>query len=134
MLSSVLSQGTPAKTTEKTRGLGFRRDRCVFDTDAHSATRYRRRQAERDRGGSFQSGDWLHVQEQTVDRHDVTPVQRFGSLRGQRDATAWNTLADAFQTARERAQQLDQRHAGNNSPARSNSDVWRLVDQLRDGT
>ena len=46
------------------------------------------------------------------------------------------TLADAFQTARERAQQLDQRHAGNNSPARSNpsTDVWRLVDQLRDGT
>ena len=51
-------------------------------------------------------------------------------------STEGNTLVDAFQTAKDRAQQLDQRHAGNNIPVRSNpsTDVWRLVDHLRAGT
>ena len=80
----------------------------------------------------------LHAREQTayIDRHDV---QRLSNELGLSDgkgiaATARNTLVDVFQTAKERARHLDQRHAGNNSPARSNpsTDVWRLVDQLRD--
>lgn len=44
-------------------------------------------------------------------------------------------LVDAVETAKQRAIALDQRHAGNGSPARSNpsTDVWRLVDRLRTG-
>ena len=49
--------------------------------------------------------------------------------------TAWNTLVEAFETARQRARALDECHAGNGSPPRSNpsTDVWRLVDRLRTG-
>ena len=82
----------------------------------------------------------LHVREQTayIGRHDI---QRLSNELGLSEgkgiaATARNTLVDAFPIAKERAQALDQRHADNDSPARSNpsTDVWRLVDQLRDGT
>ena len=119
---------------------------CVFDTDVHENLPHAIEDARQSgievavSNPCFELWLVLHVREQTayIDRHDV---QRLSNGLGLSDgkgiaATAWNTLADAFQTAKERAQQLDQRHAGNNSPARSNpsTDVWRLVDQLRDGT
>ena len=48
--------------------------------------------------------------------------------------SAWGMLVEAFETAKQRAQTLDARHAGNDSPPRSNpsTDVWRLVDRLTD--
>ena len=82
----------------------------------------------------------LHLREQTayIDRHDVQRLSNeLGLSDGKRIAdTARNTLVEAFATAKGRAEALDQRHADNDSPARSNpsTDVWRLVDQLRDGT
>ena len=47
--------------------------------------------------------------------------------------TAWNSLFDEFATARRRAKALDERHAGNGSPPRSNpsTDIWRIVDRIR---
>jgi hypothetical protein len=48
--------------------------------------------------------------------------------------SALNTLADAYDEARRRAIKLDDKHAGDRSPPRSNpsSEVWRLID-LRGG-
>lgn len=45
---------------------------------------------------------------------------------------AWRTLVEAFETAKQRARTLDERHAGNGSPPRSNpsTDLWRLVERL----
>ena len=82
----------------------------------------------------------LHVREQTahIDRHHVQRLSnKLGLSDGKKIAdTALNTLVQAFPTAKEHAQALDRRHAGNGSPARSNpsTDVWRVVDQLRDRT
>ena len=79
----------------------------------------------------------LHAREQTahIDRHDV---QRLASTLGLADDkripdTAWDALIEGFETARQRARALDERHAGNGSPLRENpsTDVWRLVDRLR---
>ena len=119
---------------------------CVFDTDAHENLPHAIEDARQSRiavavsNPCFELWLVLHVREQTayIDRYDVQGLSNDLGLSDGKGiaATAWNTLADAFQTAKERAQQLDQRHAGNNSPPRSNpsTDVWRLVDQLRDGT
>ena len=118
---------------------------CVFDTDEHENLPHAI-EAARQSGiqvavsnPCFELWLVLHAQEQTafIDRRDV---QRLSNELGLTDgkaiaATGKNTLVDAFQTAKERAQHLDERHAGNNSPARSNpsTDVWQLVDKLRDG-
>ena len=46
---------------------------------------------------------------------------------------AWESLEDGYEAAKRRAQSLDQMHAGNGSPPRSNpsTGVWRLVDEIR---
>lgn len=118
---------------------------CVFDKDAHPNLA----QAINEAGQSgievvvsnpcFELWLVLHVRNQTghTDRH---AVQRMANeLRvadGKRipDA-AWGTLVEGFETARHRARALDERHAGNGSPPRENpsTDVWRLVDRLRNG-
>ena len=119
---------------------------CVFDTDEHENLPH----AVEDAGQNgidvavsnpcFELWLVLHAQEQTapIDRHGVQRLSNeLGLSDGKRIAdTARNTLVEAFETAKDRAQALDQRHAGNDSPPRSNpsTDVWRLVDQLRDGT
>ena len=81
----------------------------------------------------------LHAREQTawIDRHDV---QRLASTLGLADGksipdNARQALVEGFETARQRARTLDERHAGNGSPPRENpsTDVWRLVDRLRNG-
>ena len=79
----------------------------------------------------------LHVEDQTayINRRNVQ--RRANELqltfgKGIPD-NAWSTLFDEFATARQRAKALDQRHAGNGSPPRSNpsTDIWRLVDRIR---
>ena len=82
----------------------------------------------------------LHAQDRTahIHRHDVQRLSKeLGLTDGKKIAgAAWETLVEAFETARQRAQALDERHAGNGSPPRSNpsTDVWRLVDRLESGT
>ena len=79
----------------------------------------------------------LHVDDQTayIDRRNIQ--RRANELQltsGKRiPDSAWNKLFDEFETARHRARALDQRHAGNGSPPRSNpsTDIWRLVDRIR---
>ena len=116
---------------------------CVFDTDQHANLP----QAINEAGQSdievavsnpcFELWLVLHAREQTahIDRHDV---QRLASTLGLADDkripdTAWDALIEGFETARQRARALDERHAGNGSPLRENpsTDVWRLVDRLR---
>ncbi len=81
----------------------------------------------------------LHGQDQTADihRHDVQRLSRQLQLTRGKEIleTALSELIEAFETAKQRAQGLDERHAGNGSPTRSNpsTDVWRLVDRLRNG-
>ena len=118
---------------------------CVFDTDEHENLPHAvedARQSGIDVAVSnpcFELWLVLHAQERTasIDRHSVQRLSNeLGLSDGKRIAdTARNTFVEAFETAKVRAQALDQRHAGNDSPPRSNpsTDVWRLVDQLRDG-
>ena len=118
---------------------------CVFDTDEHENLAQAvedARQSGIDVAVSnpcFELWLVLHAEERTapIDRH---AVQHRSTELGLSDgkniaATARNTLVEAFETAKDRARALDQRHAGNDSPPRSNpsTDVWRLVDHLRDG-
>ena len=119
---------------------------CVFDTDNH--VHLSQAIAEARQGGikvavsnpCFELWLVLHVQDQTayIHRHAVQhEAKRLGLSDGKRIAeAAKNTFIARFQDARQRAQALDQLHAGNNSPGRSNpsTDVWRLVNRLRDGT
>lgn len=116
---------------------------CVFDTDEHVHLR----QAITEAGHSginvavsnpcFELWLVLHVQDQTgyIDRYAVQRLShQLGLSDGKRIAeAAKDTLIAYFQDAKRRAQELDQRHADSNSPARSNpsTDVWRLVDTIR---
>lgn len=81
----------------------------------------------------------LHAREQTayIDRH---VVQRLASELGLADGkripdSVRQALVEGFETARQRARALDERHDGDGRPRRSNpsTDVWQLVDRLRDG-
>ena len=119
---------------------------CVFDTDQHENLPHAMEGARQSgievavSNPCFELWFVLHLREQTayIDRRNV---QRLSNELGLSDGkritdTARNTFVEAFPTAKERAQALDRRHAGNDSPARSNpsTDVWRLMDQLRDRT
>lgn len=118
---------------------------CVSDTDEHKKLRDAIQDARQSgvemvvSNPCFELWLVLHVQNQTgyIHRHDVQRLsEKVGLTNGKKIAeTAHHTLIDAFDIAKERAQTLDELHAGNDSPDRSNpsTDVWRLVDQLRDG-
>ena len=133
-------QGQPRRRS----GRDFDQIWCVFDTDQHENLPHAITDARQSgievavSNPCFELWLVLHLREQTayIDRHDVQRLSRdLGLSNGKRiAATASSTLVDSFQAAKERAQALDQRHAGNNSAARSNpsTDVWRLVDQFRD--
>lgn len=118
---------------------------CVFDTDEHENLPRAIEEARQSgvevavSNPCFELWLVLHRRRQTayIDRRDV---QRLSNELGLSDgkaiaAAGRNTLVEAFPIAKERAQELDRRHAGNDSPARENpsTNVWRLVDQLRDG-
>ena len=79
----------------------------------------------------------LHAEDQTAHINRRNVQRRASELqltfgKGIPDS-AWSTLFDEFETARQRAKALDQRHAGNGSPPRSNpsTDIWRFVDRIR---
>ena len=115
---------------------------CVFDTDEHphlSQAVDDARQSEIEVAVSnpcFELWLVLHVRDQTghIHRRDV---QRLSSELGLSDGKkiaekAWTRLVDNFETAKQRAWKLDERHAGGGSPPRSNpsTGMWRLVDRL----
>ena len=119
---------------------------CVSDTDEHKKLRHAIDDARQSgiemvvSNPCFELWLVLHVQKQTgyIHRHDVQKLSdTLGVTDGKKIAeTAENTLIDAFEVAKDRARALDEIHAGNDSRERSNpsTDVWRLIDQFRDGT
>ena len=118
---------------------------CVFDVDQHPNVP----QAVHNAGQNgievvvsnpcFELWLVLHSQEQTahIHRHDAQRLSNdLGLTRGKDiHEGARRTLIDAFETAKQRAQELDARHERNGSPPRTNpsTDVWRLVDRLQRG-
>ena len=115
---------------------------CVFDTDEHrhlSQAVDDARQSEIEVSVSNPCIElWLvlHARDQTahIHRHEVQRLsKKLGLTDGKKIAdAAWGALVEAFETAKQRAQTLDERHSGNGSPRRSNpsTDLWRLVEQL----
>ena len=116
---------------------------CVFDTDEHPNLPGAIDDARRSgievavSNPCFELWLVLHVEDQTahVHRHEV---QRRANELGLSDGkkitdAAWSRLIEAFETAKQRARALDERHEGNDSPPRSNpsTDVWRLADRIR---
>ena len=103
---------------------------CVFDTDEHKRLAQAIEEA-RQSGIEVAVSNpcielWLvlHKREQTahIHRHNV---QRLSSALGLSDGKriaepAWTGLVEAFETAKQRARALDERHSGNGSPPRSN--------------
>ena len=118
---------------------------CIFDTDEHKNLPHALNDAIQSRinvavsNPCFELWLVLHVREQTrhIDRKEVQDLsEELGLTDGKNiPKTAWNTLVEAFDDAKRRARALDERHSGNDSPPRSNpsTDVWRLVDRLRNG-
>ena len=140
------------RAKEYLRGQPRKRDKrdfdeiwCVFDTDEHEnlpqALEEARQSGIRVAVSNPCIEFWLvlHAREQTayIDRH---VVQRLASELGLADGkripdSARQALVEGFETARQRARALDERHDGDGRPPRSNpsTDVWQLVDRLRDG-
>ena len=119
---------------------------CVFDTDEHENLPQALEEARQSgievavSNPCFELWLVLHAQNQTapIHRHAVQRLsEELGLSDGKRIAdTARNRLVDAFDDAKQRARTLDETHAGNGSPPRENpsTDVWRLVDRLRNGS
>lgn len=118
---------------------------CVFDTDQHPNLAQAINEAGQSGIGVAVSNPcfelWLvlHVGEQTafMNRHGAQhmAIER-GLCEGKNiPQTAWNVLDAGFETAKERAQALAERHVGNGNSRRENpsSEVWQLVDRLRRG-
>ena len=116
---------------------------CVFDIDKHpnvSTAIHNARQSGIEVAVSNPCIElWfvLHVEDQTayINRRNVQRQAnelQLASGKGIPDR-AWNTLFDEYEAARLRAKALDEWHAGNGSPPRSNpsTDIWRLVDRIR---
>ena len=116
---------------------------CVFDIDQHpnvSTAIHNARQSGVEVAVSNPCIElWfvLHVEDQTAHINRRNVQRRANELQltaGKAIShTAWDSLFDEFETARRRAKALDERHAGNGSPPRSNpsTDIWRLVDRIR---
>ena len=118
---------------------------CVFDTDVHENLPQALEEARQSgikvavSNPCFELWLVLHAQNQTapIHRHAVQrSSEELGFSDGKRiPDTARNRLVEAYGDAKQRARALDERHAGNGSPPRENpsTDVWRLVDRLRNG-
>ena len=116
---------------------------CVFDIDEHPNVPQAIEDARQSgikvavSNPCFELWLVLHVQAQTayINRRNVQRLSKERQITREKKirATAIDTLIEAFDTAKQRAQALDELHAGNGSPRRSNpsADVWRLVDRLR---
>jgi len=78
----------------------------------------------------------LHFEDQTSYLERYAAQHRAEELLGSPKVlteSALTALAHGYDEARRRAKKLDEKHAGDGSPPRSNpsSGVWRLIDLLR---
>ena len=118
---------------------------CVFDIDTHPNIPQAMEEARQNgiqvavSNPCFELWLVLHVENQTASISSDAIQERSEELQLSRDKkileTAFGRLFEDFETAKQRAIALDERHAGNGSPRRENpsTGVWRLVDRLRSG-
>lgn len=118
---------------------------CVFDVDQHPYLQQAVNNAAQSGIEVAVSNPcvelWLvlHLQEQTafIHRRDAQRLSNDLGLTHGKDIHegARRMLIDTFETAKRRARRLSERHEGNGSPPRTNpsTDMWRLVDRLRQG-
>ena len=118
---------------------------CVFDVDRHPNVPQAIEEARQCgievavSNPCFELWLVLHVESQTASISSRDVEKRSEALQLSRDKkilrTAFGRLFEDFETAKQRATALDERHEGNGSPPRSNpsTGMWRLVDQLRSG-
>jgi hypothetical protein len=114
---------------------------CVFDVDEHPGIGRALRLAEA-RGINVALSNpcielWfvLHSQDQRASVHRADAQRAAADLLGCGKVltpAALDRLLAGYADARQRARELDQKHALDGSPARSNpaSDVWRLIDRI----
>jgi hypothetical protein len=117
---------------------------CVFDEDSHPRLAEAVAKAELHGINLAVSSPclelWfvLHFQDQTafIERRSAQSLARrlLGCDKGLPDETL-EALAEHYDAARSRAMALDEKHAGDGSPPRSNpsSEMWKLIDEIRRG-
>jgi hypothetical protein len=129
---------------EERRGRGVAWDEiwCVFDENAHPHLREAMFKAEAHGINVAVSSPcielWfvLHFEDQTayIEREHAQSRARalLGCEKGL-SLDALHTLGQRYEDARTRAIALDEKHAGDGSPPRSNpsSEVWKFVDRIR---
>jgi hypothetical protein len=124
------------------RGAAYSEYWCVFDVDEHPNIARALLLAEAREINIALSNPcielWfvLHFQDQHASVHRADAQRTSADLLGCGKIltpTALNQLVAHHGDARQRAWQLDKKHALDGSPARSNpaSDVWRLIDRIR---
>lgn len=143
----LVERAVHAKTKgerEEKRGRGDAHDEiwCVFDVDEHPHLD-RALQLARENGIKIAVSSpcielWfqLHFQEQTayIERGDAQRAVRDNLYPGKAPPKpVLEELDEGYELAKERAQALDKKHLGDETPAPGNpsSGVWRIVDSIR---
>lgn len=141
---AVAAKETAAREERRGRGDAWDEIWCVFDEDSHPRLPEAIAKAEAHGVNLAVSSPcvelWfvLHFQDQTafIERHAAQSLARtlLGCEKGLSDH-ALEQLRANYDAARTRAIALDEKHAGDGSPPRSNpsSGMWRLVDEIRRG-
>jgi hypothetical protein len=139
---AVETQRAEARDAKKGRGRAHDQIWCMFDRDEHPNFAKAIDLADRHGINLAISNPclelWfiLHFEDQAAYIERQAAQRRAEELLGCSKVlseSALNALADAYDEARRRAIKLDDKHAGDRSPPRSNpsSEVWRLIDLIR---
>jgi hypothetical protein len=140
---AVKAKAEAARDERRGRGAAWDEIWCVFDEDEHPNVPQAIAKAEANGIRVAVSSPcielWfiLHFEAQTAYIGRAAAQSRarhlLGCAKGLSD-DALDSLAARYQDARTRARALDDKHSGDGSPPRSNpsSEVWKLIDQIRE--
>ena len=139
---AVEAQRIEARDARKGRGRAHDQIWCMFDRDEHPNFAQAIDLAEKHGINLAISNPclelWfiLHFEDRASYLERYEAQRRAEELLGSSKVlteSALTALADGYDEARRRAVKLDEKHAGDGSPPRSNpsSEVWRLIDMLR---
>ena len=140
---SLVREARRQKQVRRRRDPEFDEIWCVFDVDAHPDVNSAIAEA-RDAGIGIAVSNpcfelWLvlHVEDRSTEVHRHTIQRRARDLglldRKSIAAASWPRLADGYDDAKQRAQNLDTIHkdAVRKPGANPSSGVWRLIDSIR---